>query len=138
MTLLGALGWLALCAGLVALPGLLLAALAHPERVEGAVERARARWRPARVEAAGPPIERLAVELRRLHAVRADLRPVSWVRHIGVEEAYDRTLAEACWALGVEQHVAEVPMADREFERLRVEAMLESAGLPLQVQRGRY
>lgn len=79
----------------------------------------------------GPPVEKLAVELRRLSCVLADDRPVSSVRWFGVERAYDETLERACRALEVPCRLNDVGPSEREFERLRVEAMLEDAGLVL-------
>ena len=116
---------------LAAAPIYLFDLLLRPGRVSrwaGAV------WRRRRrdvTEPAGPPVEQLAAQLRRLSSVRLDSRQVSSVRWFGVERAYDETLGKACQALGVEHHLDDVRLADREFERLRVEAMLENAGLVL-------
>jgi hypothetical protein len=83
------------------------------------------------VAAEGPPIEELAVQLRRLSSVLTAAGPVSSVRRFGVERAYDETLTKICAALGIGQRLGEVAAEDREFERLRVEAMVQEAGVPL-------
>ncbi|MCW2502857.1 MAG: hypothetical protein JWO79_1141 [Actinomycetia bacterium] len=69
--------------------------------------------------------------MRRLSAVLTAPGPVSSVRRFGVERAYDETLAKACAALGIEQELGAVAPEDREFERLRVEAMVQEAGVVL-------
>jgi hypothetical protein len=114
------------------LPALLLDAVCRPSRVGAWVGRFYEGHRAGRrADVVGPPIEQLAVQLRRLSLVLSDARPVSSVRRFGVERAYDETLAKACVALGIEHQLDSVSLADREFERLRVEAMLQEAGLVL-------
>jgi hypothetical protein len=95
------------------------------------LRRRRARRVPAPPEVGAPAIEQLAVQLRRLSAVLTATGPVSSVRRFGVERAYDEVLVQACGALGIAQQLGQVPPEDREFERLRVEAMLQEAGLVL-------
>jgi hypothetical protein len=87
--------------------------------------------RPPPVRAANPPVERLAADLRRLAAaVQAEPRGMSHARRRGLLLAYDDTLITACRALEVPQSLGALPPGmDRELERLRVEASLESAGL---------
>jgi hypothetical protein len=127
-----AVGWMVLLTIVATLPAFLLGALLHPDRIS---DWASALWerhgRHRRPQASGPPVEQLAVELRRLSGVLVDSGPVSSVRRFGVERAYDETLAKACQALGVEHHLDDVRLADREFERLRVEGLLQEAGLVL-------
>jgi len=131
VTLLAVIGWIAIIAALALLPRLLIELLVNPDRLFGwAGESWRRHHRPG-PQAVGPPLEQLAVELRRLSGVLVDARPVSSVRRFGVERAYDETLGKACCALGIEHHLDELPLSDREFERLRVEAALENAGLVL-------
>jgi hypothetical protein len=114
------------------LPALLLDAVCRPSQVGAWFGRVYESHRQrSGAEAVGPPIEQLAVQLRRLSLVLSDVRPVSSVRRFGVERAYDETLAKACLALGIEHQLDRVDLADREFERLRVEAMLQEAGLVL-------
>ena len=84
----------------------------------------------AKPAAAGPPIERLARDLRRLERdysriERSDL-PRRAVRLQGVSLAYDDTLCAACRAL-------EIPWSGRPpldaFQRLEIEATLAQRGL---------
>jgi hypothetical protein len=123
-----------------ALPALLLELISYPSRLVCLARRLFGRlvaaprgrgWRLRRVKAEGPPIEQLAIQLRRLSAVLTAPGPVSSVRRFGVERAYDETLAKACAALGIEQQLGAVAPEDREFERLRVEAMVQEAGVVL-------
>lgn len=79
----------------------------------------------------GPPIERVAADLRRLRAATERIAPgTSQVRRVAVVAAYDETLVQACHALGLPDVLSGVPAGpDREAARLRVEAMLEEQGL---------
>jgi hypothetical protein len=134
MTVLVSLGSMAILLALAIVPALLLDLLGHGSRVRRAVSRVlgrRSRRVARRPEAGGPPIEQLAVQLRRLSAVLTAAGPVSSVRRFGVERAYDEVLVKACGALGIDQQLDRVPPEDREFERLRVEAMVQEAGLVL-------
>lgn len=79
----------------------------------------------------GPPIERIAADVRR---IRTDIRhappgmPMARLR--GWCAAYDDVLVAACRALDVEQHLkSSVTPRERELERERVERMLVRAGL---------
>lgn len=80
---------------------------------------------------AGPPVERLAADLRRVHRALRDLPAgVSNVRRRGVVRAYEDLLVQAARALGVEHRLTELPPGlEREVERLRIEVALQAAGL---------
>lgn len=80
---------------------------------------------------AGPPIEALVADLRRLRRATLTVEPgTSQVRRSATVAAYDDALVQACLALGLPDTLSEVPPGpDREAERLRVEALLEAAGL---------
>jgi hypothetical protein len=82
---------------------------------------------------AGPPIERIAADARRIQAQLRHLPPGIPVAKLrGWQAAYDDVLVTACHALGLEQRLD--LLADgsvRDFERQRVERMLEAAGLLL-------
>lgn len=80
---------------------------------------------------AGPPIEVIAADLTRLRAATLSSPPgTSHVRRVATLAAYDDALAQACVALGLPDTLSELPLGtDREAERLRVEALLEDAGL---------
>ena len=88
---------------------------------------------PAAPVPSGPPIERIAVDARR---IRSQLRhappevPVARLR--GWVKAYDDVLVTACRSLGIEERLSELPEGPtRELERERVERMLEATGLLL-------
>lgn len=85
--------------------------------------------RPPR--AAGPPIEQVAGDLRRLNGLRQSVATRSRVWYVAVQEAYDDGLHVACEQLGVEEHLDELAGVDLELERLRVEGELQRAGLVL-------
>lgn len=80
---------------------------------------------------AGPPIEVIAADLARLRAATVSAPPgTSHVRRVATLAAYDDALAQACVALGLPDTLSELPLGtDREAERLRVEVLLETAGL---------
>lgn len=86
---------------------------------------------PAPPKPAGPPIERLAADLKRLRRATLEVEPgTSRVRRDAALAAYDDTLVQACHALGLPDTLTDLPPGtDREAERLRVEAQLEAAGL---------
>ncbi|MGK4597980.1 MULTISPECIES: hypothetical protein [Amycolatopsis] len=80
---------------------------------------------------AGPPIEKLAADLRRVHRQLAELPSgASAVRRYGTRQAYDALLVQACREVEVVHRLAELPEGfDREIERLRVEESLAERGL---------
>ncbi|PRX47680.1 hypothetical protein B0I33_105260 [Prauserella shujinwangii] len=84
-------------------------------------------------EPQGPPVERLAADLRRVRHSLATLPPnAPMVRRRATGEAYDALLAQACRAVGVAHRLDAVPEGiDRELERLRVEEALRGAGLAI-------
>ena|SRR5680860_150484 len=86
---------------------------------------------------AGPPLERIAADLRRLRPEVRSPRPgVGMARQRGIVAAYDGVLVQAANALGVPTTLAEVPEGlDHEAERLRLEHALELAGLSWRVHR---
>jgi hypothetical protein len=77
----------------------------------------------------GPPIERIAADLRRLAVQRVDLATRSPVWFSAVQRAYDDRLTVACRELEISQHLAELTGVDLDIERVRVEGMLNAAGL---------
>ena len=79
----------------------------------------------------GPPLERICADLRRLDLQRASLladphMPALYHRLQAVSWAYDRTLRDACTALGLP-----APEHDplNQAERITTEAELSAAGL---------
>ena len=113
--------------------------LMHAGRLCERAASAARRLRPRRPEAAGPPVERLAADLRRLSAACRELpRGTSHARYRGMLAAYDDVLCSACRALDIEQSLGSLPPGlDRDLERLRVEGALESAGLLFRIPRKR-
>ncbi|GAB3450107.1 hypothetical protein [Actinophytocola sediminis] len=112
-------------------PTLLFAALLRMPRVVdgiGALVRRRREPPPA-----GPPIERLTADLRRVHRTLAEYPPgTPNVRRCATRDAYDALLVQACAAVDVPHRLADLPAGmARELERLRVEEALRQAGLTI-------
>ncbi len=80
---------------------------------------------------AGPPIEQLAADLRRMHRLLTRMPAgTSYARRRGAEQAYKDLLAQAARMLGVDERLSDAgDRTDRELERLRVEAALVDIGL---------
>lgn len=112
------------------IPVLVIELVTNPSRFAAVRERIGRRLGRRPPPTGDRPLERISVELRRLSAVLTSAQPVSAVRRHGVERAYDETLVEACRTLGVEQYL-QIPSVDHLFERLRVEAVLQEAGLTI-------
>ena len=91
---------------------------------------------PARIPPAGPPLEKLAADLRRLRPQARAPRPgVAMAKQRGIVAAYEEVLLRTARALGVSTTLAELPSGiDHEAERLRLEHALTEAGLSWQVQ----
>jgi hypothetical protein len=127
-------------------------------RAEEAIHRASVRWRSRREASrlersagiehphrgllrrhsdgdapAGPPFEEVAADLRRLARQRAEVAHRSPVWFAAVHRAYDERLRIACRELQIAEHLHELDGIDLEIERLRVEGLLQAAGLPLAV-----
>lgn len=81
----------------------------------------------------GPPIERIAGNVRRLRAELATVPAgTPMARRVGLSRAYDDALADACRALGVPDTLSTLPPGlERDSERLHVEHELEEVGLRL-------
>lgn len=92
------------------------------------------RWvRDKRVkpQPAGPPIERVAADLRRVHRLLVEYEPgTPAARRIGTRQAYDELLQQACRQIEVPHQLQELPEGiDRDIERLRIEQSLREHGL---------
>lgn len=91
------------------------------------------RWRRRREPEipAGPPIEKLAADLRRVHRLLAELPSgASAVRRYGTRQAYDALLVQACREVEVDHRLDTLPEGfEREIERLRIEESLAERGL---------
>ena len=85
---------------------------------------------PTRV---GPPLERIAQDLRRLQPeARRPRDGTTHVKHRAVVAAYDDLLVDACRAVEVPTSLTSLPEGvERESERLRIEFELERAGLAI-------
>jgi hypothetical protein len=105
------------------------------ERGTGLAPAARARLLPwpggPRAAPAGPPFEEVAADLRRLSRQRAEVAPRSRVWFVAVHRAYDERLRIACRELEIPEYLQELDGIDLEIERLRVEGLLEAAGVRL-------
>jgi hypothetical protein len=82
--------------------------------------------------AAGPTIEQIAADLRRLDRQRHGgiaTESTAWLA--AVVRAYDDRLCLASRCLGIAEHLEMLDGIDREIERVRVEGELQAAGLEL-------
>lgn len=81
----------------------------------------------------GPPLEKLAADLRRLRPEARVHRPgVAMAKQRGIVAAYDEVLVAAAAALDVSTTLTELTDGiEHEAERLRLELALEHAGLSL-------
>jgi hypothetical protein len=84
----------------------------------------------AEMEAAGPPLERIAAEIHRLTRARRTCESGT-PRFIAATRAYDRRLEYACRALEIDEHLSALDGVDQDLERLRVEGLLLEAGFVL-------
>jgi hypothetical protein len=119
-------------------PVTVCAVLIHRERIRDvsvSVGRRVHLLRPAPAPPAGPPLEKLAADLRRLRPEARSPRPgVPMARQKGIVAAYDGVLVATARALAVSTSLELLPDGiDREAERLRVENALEASGLSWQL-----
>jgi hypothetical protein len=91
------------------------------------------RFRRRKPAAPGPPIEKIAADLRRVHRILVRYEPgTPRVRRLGTLQAYDQLLIQACQAVEVDHRIDKLPPGtDLELERLRVEERLREAGLAI-------
>jgi hypothetical protein len=97
-----------------------------PAAVTAWAERRRRRRAPA-----GPALESVVANLRRLRREVCHGCHRTQVRRIAVEAAYDDTLLECCRIVDVDAPLATAAPRDRPFARLLTEAALENAGIAL-------
>jgi hypothetical protein len=92
---------------------------------------------PVTLPPSGPPLEKLAADLRRLRSEVRHPRPgIAMAKQRGIIAAYDGVLVAAAAALEVPTTLNDLPEGiDHEAERLRLEMALERAGLTWQVDR---
>jgi hypothetical protein len=94
-------------------------------------------WRREPLVPAGPPLEQLAADLRRLYpGAHFPQKGVRMPKQRGILMAYDHHLVETAQALEVPTTLSDLPAEgfDREAERLRLEHALTEAGLVWQVR----
>jgi len=126
--------WLIL---VMALPCLLLCAVPLAVRLFNTLRARRAARQPEGPQ--GPPVGKLAADLRRLRAELVYRRPTSNVGLTALMQAYDEVLEAICARLGLPAHVRELPIGlDRDIERLRTEAAVQEAGIPLEIPGHRH
>ena len=97
-----------------------------PAAVTAWVERRRRRDLPA-----GPALESVVANLRRL---RQEVRCGGYrtqVRRVALQAAYDDTLLECCRLVDVDAPLAAADVSERPFARLLTEAALENAGIAI-------
>jgi len=117
--------------------GLLWVGLRIPKAVDAVRER-RAR-RIAASQPQGAPLEKLAADLRRLRAELVYRKPTTNVRLTALVKAYDDVLESMCARLELPVNLSELPIGrDRDIERMRAEAAVEQAGIPLELPGDRY
>jgi hypothetical protein len=108
--------------------------IVHAEGLLDSMARTRRRMRKARErvlpEPVGPPVEKIATDLRRIGAAREEVQLAS-LGYTILTTQYDKQLAFACRALGVEHRLGALCGFDLDMERLRVETALAEAGLVL-------
>jgi len=113
--------------------GVVLGGVLYQHEVAGVALRLFRRVSPVPEPPDGPPIERIASDVRRLRTELRSLSPgLPMARRIGISRAYDDLLVGACRALDVPDTLSGLPPGtERDAERLRVEWELEEAGLRL-------
>lgn len=117
---------------LMLLPTAMIYALMHLPEAIALISKLVDRLRPSAPQPVGPPIERIASDLRRISAhldslVNAGPVPGRILRVRSTMAAYDHVLLSACVALEVEPAATVTPMSSQ--ERLQTEAALAAAGL---------
>ena len=98
-----------------------------PAAVATLAERRRRRRRAP----AGPALESVVANLRRLRREVCCGCYRTQVRRMAVQAAYDDTLLECCRLVDVDAPLATADAGDRPFARLLTEAALEHAGIAL-------
>jgi hypothetical protein len=131
----GPLGGLVVLALVTLFLGATVGGALYQAQIGHALRRLVSKVSPPTRPPAGPPIERLACDARRLRIELLTTAPdIPVARRIGLQQAYDDVLADACAALDVKNTLTSLPPGvERDAERLYVEHELDAAGLRLQV-----
>ncbi len=113
--------------------GALVGGVLHQAEIVRGLRRLMTRLSPPPPTAAGPPIEHIGRDARRLRGELLALAPnLPMTRRIALKLAYDDVLVDACAALGVRNSLSDLPLGpERDAERLYVEHRLDAAGLCL-------
>lgn len=113
--------------------GVAVASALCQHEIKGAFRWVKERIRPRPEPPAGPPIERIARDARRLRAELRGLAPgAPMARRTAISQAYDDLLVDACRAVGVPDTLTALPPGtERDAERLHVEHELDLAGVRL-------
>jgi hypothetical protein len=109
-------------------------AVIHADNLLESLARTRRRARKAREcvlpEPIGPPLEKIATDLRRIGAARRETTLGS-LGYTILTTQYDKQLAHGCRALGLDHQLYDLSGLDLDMERLRVEGALSDAGMVL-------
>jgi hypothetical protein len=104
----------------------------HADSLLESLARTRRRARKARErvfpEPVGPPVEKIATDLRRIGAARREA-VLGSLGYTILTTQYDKQLVHGCRALGLGHRMYDLAGFDLEVERVRVEAALIGAGL---------
>jgi hypothetical protein len=107
-------------------------AVIHADSLIESLARTRRRARKARErvfpEPVGPPLEKIAADLRRIGAARRETILGS-LGYTILTTQYDKQLGNACRALGIEHRIYDLSGFDLDLERLRIEGALLDAGM---------
>lgn len=108
--------------------------IVHAEALLDTMARTRRRMRNARErvlpEPVGPPIEKIATDLRRICGARQEVKLGS-LGYTILTTQYDKQLVLACRALGIEHRLTAAYGFDLDMERARIETAVVDAGLVL-------
>lgn len=111
---------------------LVVLALIHANSLLESLARTRRRLRREREVVhpvpIGPPLEKIATDLRRIGLARRDTALGS-LGYTILTKQFDKQLVHACRALGLEHRLDELCGLDLDIERLRVEKALSETGL---------
>jgi len=109
-------------------------AIIHADNLLESLARTRPRARKARArvlpEPVGPPLEKIATDLRRIGSARRETSLGS-LGYTILTTQYDKQLANGCRALGLDHRIYDLSGFDLDMERLRVEGALSDTGLVL-------
>ena len=109
-------------------------AVIHADNLLESMARTRRRARKARErvlpEPVGPPLEKIATDLRRIGVARLETNLGS-LGYTILTTQYDKQLANGCRALDLDHRIYDLCGFDLDIERLRVESALRDAGMVL-------